>query len=370
MNRSLASSVVLALTLACPLVPLACGPEAKDPGRVGSSSGSSSLVMGSSAVTSGTGSMQIPPGAGGELAKKQLVLFLNVKNVDQTANPELKIQEGALKVANIELESLMPRMKRFRVFAIYNEGAQQMARSLSEAGEMAAVPAKSLPAPDLYLSATLTFNVERAELSGTEKKEQYSMTSVREYKGSLLYSLTGPDQQVLTDMADASGVIRPEPVRKLVGEALDPSTNKLIYRGGFNPRNPDNQAEVIREIVADMQAGLAAKLALSCPLTAKVTALNPSGTRFALEAGSSNGVYSGGKVIVWVDDGSFTYCLAETEAEPTVQKANLTILRWNESDPDALPIIQKLKANPASIKDYQIWGTTVDIPRQEMLKPQ
>ncbi len=320
--------------------------------------------------------MRLPPVAGSDLAKKQLVVFLKVKYEDQTKDPEFKMLDKAMRVANLELEALLPRMKRFTVYSIYNDGAKSVVRELSELGEMKEVNSTQLPAPDLHLNVTFTFNVEKGELDGKQKKDsKFSMTSVQDYQATMFYTLTDDKGEIRKDLEYASGRIPDKDVaankiRKFIGERLDPVSNEIVYQGGFNPKNEESQATVIRELVSNVLTGLTAQLALACPLTAKVTALNPSATKFVLEKGSSSGVFPHGKVIVWFDDGDFRFPLAEAEAEPTVDRTTLNVLRWNDADPDAAPVIKRFKADPSSVKQATVWGTTTDIPRREMLKPQ
>jgi hypothetical protein len=100
-----------------------------------------------------------------------------------------------------------------------------------------------------------------------------------------------------------------------------------------------------------------------------VTGINPSKTMFSVRAGEDNGIFKGTEMVVWVSVDDFNYAIASGEAEPTSDKSNIKILKWNESNPDAKAIVDKIKAE--GLKDFKetTWATSVGIPLKEMLAP-
>ena len=303
--------------------------------------------------------ISLPEGAGSALAKKQLVVFLNISAIDAIKDAQFKFSKESLQIANIELEALLPRMKRFTVYSIYDDGAERKARELGETGEMKTVDEKQLPKPDLYLNITTTLNCE------TNPVKHGQMLT---FKDSLIYNMTDKDKKVLDDTPEASGTIVVTTPRQ-TNQEMNLETNKLEYKGAFIPGDQESQANVIRALSADLLKGLAARLAKALPITTPVTGINPSKTMFSVRAGEDNGIFKGTEMVVWVSVDDFNYAIASGEAEPTSDKSNIKILKWNESNPDAKAIVDKIKAE--GLKDFKdtTWATSVGIPLKEMLAP-
>ena len=93
----------------------------------------------------------IPEGAGGDLAKKQPVVFLDIKTIDSCKDAKAKLDPGAIQLARTVVEAQLPRMKRFTVYSIYNDAGIRKARELGDTGIAAEVDQEQLPAPDLFL---------------------------------------------------------------------------------------------------------------------------------------------------------------------------------------------------------------------------
>ena len=302
----------------------------------------------------------VPPGAGSKLARNQLVVFLNISTIDAIKDAQFKFSKESLQIANIELEALLPRMKRFTVYSIYGDGAERKARELSDTGEMKTVDAKQLPKPDLFLNITTTLNCE------TNPVKHGQMLT---FKDTLIYNLTDSSKKVLDDTPEASGTIVAEPATRQVIQKMNLETNKIEYMGAFIPGDQESQASVIRDLSASILKGLAARLAIALPITTQVTGINPSKTMFSVRAGQKNGIFKGTEMVVWVSVDDFNYAIASGEAEPTSDKSNIKILKWNESNPDAKAIVDKIKAE--GLKDFKetTWATSVGIPLKEMLAP-
>ena len=314
--------------------------------------------------------VKVPMAAGSPYAAKQPVLYMQIETIDQTKDPALKLSKGALEAARRRLESQLPRMKRFSLYTVFNKGAVSTVKELNDLGEVKDVDASALPAPDLYLNATITFNLEKGELDGKQQKDsKYSMTEVMDYRSSMSWNLADSKRKILTDVGEASGAIDVPVKRKFVGVRLN-AQNEIEYQGMFNPTDPENQDSLATEFADDLIQGLCAKLALAVPLTADVTGLNPSGTKFGVKRGSAHGIFDGTKVVIWMKDPVVgAVALALAVAEPAIDTAALTIIQWNEEDEDAGPVIKDLKSAPAKAAEMQLKATTVDIPFKEMLKP-
>jgi hypothetical protein len=261
-------------------------------------------------------------------------------------------------------------MKRFTVYSIYNDAAGRKVRELQDAGMMEDSDPSQLPPPDLLLNITATLNAQ--------KQESMKATVVVDYTLTVLYTLTDAKGKVLDDTPDASGSIRSpnpsDPDAVKIGQreftlTFNRKTGKEEYRGGFDPKNPDSGASVVRNLMADINKGLAARLAIALPLTTEVTGLNGSKTKFSIRSGQKDGVFKGTKVVVWMSDGDFSYAIASASAEPVADKANLNIVEWNDSDPDAAEIVRKLKESGFDAFKGKLFATTTDIPMAEMLSP-
>lgn len=320
------------------------------------------------------GGISIPEGAGGALARKQPVILMDIETVDACKDATLKLDPAAIQVARLQVEAQLPRMKRFTVYSVYGDAAGRKARQLSDTGIAAEVEESQLPAADLRLNITATVNVERN--SDKSKSEEWVVCTA-----SITYTLTDSKGKVLDDTPHASGTIRTPPpqagqkledmtnVRKRVFR-YDPTADKWKFMGGFEPSDPESAAALVRKTVESPLKGLVAKLAMALPVTTEVTALNPSKTQFAVKAGQRNGIFKGTRLIIWCEQDDFTYAIADTVAEPTMDKANLKIVAWNEADPDARAIIDQLRSG--GIGDGlrgKLWATTEGIPLEEMLAP-
>lgn len=309
--------------------------------------------------------LSLPGGAGGALARKQAVLYLQVEVIDQTRDPEMKFSVGALAVAKAELESLMPRMKRFTVYSVFNDGAKRLVRDLSEIGEMDNGAASRLPAADVLLNVTMTLNCEKAKMSGPGKGD-HTLDEIRRYRETVVYTLTDRNGRILDDTPEASGTLS-HPLRRDVGRLVNLQTGKVEYKGGFDPSDEASQAAIVREMTQALNEELSEVLALAIPLTADVTAINSTGTAFSFSKGSRHGVYRGGEVVVWARTGDFDYVIADTVSEPTADRATLKVVRWNTDDPAAARIVHELRNQPDAVKRHQLFGTTKSIPEKEQV---
>lgn len=304
--------------------------------------------------------MMLPEGAGDELAYKQPVLFMSIDVIDQTSDPELKFSAGALAAARVELESLMPRMKRFKFYSVFNTAGKQLARELAEIGEIKDVSGAALPAPDAFLNVNLTVNCEKATFSGRNDGDT-TLDERRKYEETLFFNLTDAQGRIL-DVRESSGTLVTAPLFKDIGRIVDLETGKVKFKAAFNPADEVSQAAVIRELTRDLNKKLASLLARCIPLTAEVTSINPSGTAFVMDRGGQHGVYPGGQVTVWARIGDFDYAIAETISEPTAARTTLRVQRWNSGDPEAARVVRELQSDPNAIKRYKMFGTTTSIP--------
>ncbi len=311
------------------------------------------------------GQFELPDGAGGDRARKKCVLFLALElNEDlRAANADAVPESGKLRAyANQQIEALMPRLKRFTVYSLYNSGGREMVRQLVELGEVEEAPKlrSEMPAPDVILNLKATWGRVKERMQGDAKMDELHL-----HRTTYTYNLTDASGMTLQDAREASGVIEWE-VPKMVAKIVPLSGGPAQFFGGFNPNDTENVHNVFETAFTDVNRGLAQKLALAFPVTAKVTGLSPSGTQFAMAAGTRDGVFNGGKVTVWVQDpGGFDYVIAEAEAQSTIDRTTLKVTGWNHRDPDASRIVRVLQREPSRFKDYTVWATTKDIPESD-----
>ena len=306
----------------------------------------------------------LPDGAGGDRARKKCVLHLRLTLKEKEGKPGSIAIPNSPKLqayANEQIEALMPRLKRFTVYAVYNSGGREMCRQLAELGEMQESPklVSELPDPDVCLNLEASWGRVKERMQGNMTADEMHIHRV-----TYSYSLTGADRRTLEDARDASGVIEWE-VPKMVAKNVPLNGGPPEFFGGFNPEDEENVHNVFETAFTDVNRGLAQKLALAFPVTAKVTGMNASG-KFAMAAGTRDGVFNGGKVAVWVQDpAGFDYVIAEAKAQSTIDRTTLTVTSWNYGDADAERIVRALRRDPSRFKDYTVWATTKDIPESD-----
>lgn len=315
------------------------------------------------------GPLEMPAGAGGELARIQPVLYLDIDCEDQTNDPELQFNMSAVQQGRLQVEAMIPRLKRFTVYSVFNGAAKRLYEEMADLGQVAprSTTNEQLPEADAFLNVKLSYACEKRGMSGRTDDPWFTLDGSREYVATLTYTITDAAGKVLDDTPEASGVVTHR-ITKDIGRRFNPNTGKDEYRDAFNPKDESSQKKVLGELNRTLNQFLAARLGAAIPLTTPVTGLNRGADMFSIGKGQSHGVFRETQVAIWARDGDFTYVIADAVAEPTTTTASLRVTRWNTRDADANAIVQDLQRNPKNLVNYKLFATTKDIPLKEQLR--
>ena len=296
---------------------------------------------------------ELPEAAGSDVAKSQLHLLLDIEKIEDVSTDEpLRLRSDSLMAAKQEVEVVLPRMKRFTVFGVFNGAAKRLGDELKDLGEIGGDAAGEAPPVGLNLNMSLTFNCSK-------KEDLQTGNHYLTYKLTLRYSLAdakGGANNAIRDSREASGSITE------VEERFAVTKSDGSYTDAFNPRDAAIQRYLVQGLANRVIRGMCSRLAKALPVTGKVTGFD--GSYFSVDVGSANGVYPG-PVSVWAQRGDFSYPIAETWAEPNSKRSMLRVIEWNYGNERASQIIKEIKAGGIPVQGCEIFATTKDIPDLE-----
>ena len=229
------------------------------------------------------GAMSIPPGpiaipqnAETKYSKRTMVLYMNIT---MTASGSVKLSPGGMQALKIFIETEMPRLKRFKIYTLFNDGAYRLVKELEDVGEVDYQEEEALPAADAYLNISMDIQVEKNEGSGGRGREESEIY----YTVVTMATLTGTDQQVID-----SHKFKSTETRKII-ELINPRTGKPTYRGGFDPTDQDNLNKVLQQAGRKQLIDLALWLGKKYPITCNITGLSRSGEKMGGDQGLRTG---------------------------------------------------------------------------------
>ncbi|MEI7657733.1 MAG: hypothetical protein WCK33_06665 [Phycisphaerae bacterium] len=306
------------------------------------------------------GDFTLPKNAGSEKAQKQIVLYMKIST---TRSGPVALTPGAEQSLNNFIEAQVPRLKRFKVYGVYNTGARRLVEEMADQGRMAASESGELPAADALLNISIDIQTETNVFAGAkDPTDGKPKDTVVVYKVDTKASLQDSTGRVLTSQnfvgigsRDVVEIRKPDGSRQFVG--------------GFDPNDPGNVNTVLQSAARKVLTDIAAMLGETYPVTGRVTGMSASGGRMSMDKGVEQGLTNETQVVVWADDDDgVATALAYANCEALDGRSTLNIWGWNTSSPDASPIIAKIQKDPASVKSMKMYATSIGLPVPEQWK--
>lgn len=299
------------------------------------------------------GPIAIPQNAGSKYSKRSLVLYLNITT---TKSGSIDLSPGGLQAMKSYIEAELPRLKRFKVYAMHNDGARRLVKELQDIGDVEYEPTTILPAPDLTLNLSMDIQVEFAQMNTKVSDEIY-------YRSVLSMGLT--DEHSGENIAGQNFEAQQD---RKVRMAFNPATGKKEFTGGFDPKNLDNVNKVLQQLGRKQLINLALFLGRQYPITCNITTLSRTLTRFGGDQGFENGLRNDVDVVIWGDDGGIPTALAAASVEAGADKSAFTVSRWNDGEPDAALWIEELKKDRSQVPTSGLMATSYSMPIPEEWK--
>jgi hypothetical protein len=248
----------------------------------------------------------------------------------------LTVDEDGQRFTNLckFVEAELGRIKRFRVYVLYNDGAYRLAQDLCDIGEAAPILRKP-PSFDLGLGITLTANQQKTESSTGNDHYFFQVMAICS----------------LSDLETGSQKF----ARTFEGEnCWRTAINGLKQRvGGYDPsRTQDREAALFDSAVTSLRL-LVTQLGNEYPVAARVT--NATQTRLSLDKGSDDGLLGAENFIVMKDLGGGLMVPMFKASTQTVlnNSSTVEIIQRNSSDPDAGAYISMFEQNPANLETHE-----------------
>ena len=288
------------------------------------------------------GRLSVPENAGTEFSKKSLVLYMNITTLSEGPNA---LTPTALQEQKIFFETQLARLKRFKVYAMFNDGAYRLVKDLEDVGEIDYQDEETLPAADLNLNINISIQVE--ENVGRAVKGQAGETRMYYTYVTDVNLADGRTREMIEGHSFKETEYRS--IYKIPGPG-----GKFRFRGGFDPTNAENVNKVLQQLGRRQLINMALWLGKKYPITCEVTGIRRSGKSGGLNQGANNGLRNDVQMIIWGDDGIAPLALAAASIEASADKSGFNIMRWNTDDEDAAYWIEDIKADPGMVrKNYQ-----------------
>jgi hypothetical protein len=298
------------------------------------------------------GRIAIPMNAETKFSMRTLVLYLDI-TASQSTKDGPQLTPGGLQEMKIYIESELPRLKRFKIYSLFNDGAYRLVKDLEDEGEIEYQDEQTLPKADLYLNLNMAVQVELNEGSGKSGREKTEIY----YTIVTSANLTDTSREVV-----GAHNFKSTAVRQLV-QILNPMTGERKYQGGFNPTDPENVNKVLQQAARKQLVDLGLWLGRKYPITCDVTGLTKTATRMGGNQGVENGLRNDVDVVIWGEDEiGIATALAACTVEARANKSTFNISRWNTEEPDAVPMINEFKADPSLAKGAGLKATTHSMP--------
>ena len=237
-----------------------------------------------------------------------------------------EISNNVVQTLGTRMQTEMAKLRRFTIFSAFNRGGVMMYKELSDVGEVDLQEPVNQKALDLVLTGAITVSKER--------QQRYDHDEII-YEVECDFTCEDLKTRTVKFAEKAKG-------RTIRTYVLSLSGKKL---GGYSE---EDEKQAIYNAAMQALAVLANKLDNTFPVGGHVTGITSSGTRVAIDKGYEDGISKDMEMVIFADDMGVDIPLAYATAAPGKDKANLKIWRWNDSDEDAEPIIDKLRENPRS----------------------
>ena len=227
------------------------------------------------------GAMSIPPGpiaipqnAETKYSKRTMVLYMNIT---MTASGSVKLSPGGMQALKIFIETEMPRLKRFKIYTLFNDGAYRLVKELEDVGEVDYQEEEALPAADAYLNISMDIQVEKNEGRGSKGGDGGPRDPKIYYTVVTSAALTGTDRQVI----DSHNFKSTETRKNVENTQVD----GLPKYPGFDPTDQDSVNKVLQEAGRKQLIDLALWLGKKYPITCNITGLSRSGEKMGGDQG-------------------------------------------------------------------------------------
>ena len=265
--------------------------------------------------------IELPAGFSTESYRK-LTMGVAFSDIGKNAGD---ISPKIVQTLSARMQTEMAKLKRFTIFSAFNRGGVTMYQKLSDVGEVDLQQPVDQKALDLVLTGAITVTKER--------QQRYDHDELI-YEVECDFSCEDLKTRTVKFAEKAKG-------RTFRTQALSLSGKQL---GGFNE---EDEKQAIYNAAMQALAVLANKLNNEFPVGGHITAITRSAKRITLDKGKEDGIAKDMQMVVFCDDGGVDIPLAFASAQPGKNdRSALKIWRWNDSDEDAEPIIDDIKANP------------------------
>jgi len=297
----------------------------------------------------------LPENAGDIMSQKSLVLYLEVSLINSSET--FQMSPKARQALRSYLESQIPKLKRFRVFGVFNDGARRLTENLQDVGDIEYAEKKQLPPPDVYLNLQVDVTAETVSNKGGGGKENMDKIFFTIVTTASLQDNTG--EVIQSDAFENSA-------SRVYSKIYDFETKEWGFTGGFNPENEDNVNAVLQAVVRTQLVDIALWLGKRYPITGKILGLSKTGRKAAIDKGTEDGLTNSTEMVLWAqDDIGIPYPLAACTVSTMPDKSGLGIERWENEDPEAAEIIGEIVKNPKIVKDgedYTFYATSYSMP--------
>lgn len=296
----------------------------------------------------------IPKNANNAFSKRSLAMYLQITT---TKSGSIDLSPGALQAMKNYIESELPRLKRFKVYSVFNDGARRLTEDLQDLGDVEYQPTSAMSAPDLHLNISIDIQVEfgRGDAENRPDEIYYrSVMSVGVADGKTNELIAGQNFEAKQS--------------RLARMAFNPATRKKEFSGGFDPNDLDNQNKVLQQLTRKQLINLALFLGREYPITCNVTTLSRTLTRFGGDQGHENGLRPDVDMVIWGNDDGLPTALAAASIEPVAGESSMTICRWNIGEPDAGLWIEEIKGDRKTVSELGLMATTSSMPLPEEWK--
>jgi len=228
------------------------------------------------------------------------------------------------------LEAELGRVKRFKTYIQYNDGAVRLA---SDLGRLGVVKAQEQVLPELGLALNIALKTSR------ERKEAPSGNDNEWFYVDISYMLA----EIIDGRREElkSGTLFGRTPREVV---MGPNG-----RVGGWVENDASIAAAFREATVGPLRELVSMLGIEFPVVAGVVSV--TGTRIAIDKGSENGIpkMADNNFILCLDDNGITIPIMKAVSDSTQnRRSTLTIVKFNSFDEDALPHVKSFRNDPES----------------------
>ena len=255
----------------------------------------------------------------------------DIKNCQRELSLLVNVEEDGAKQTNLckYVEAELGRIKRFKTYVAWNNGAMKLASDLLDIGE-AAQTVRTKPSLDLALSISLL-----------SEREMMNMKY-----GNVRYGFKSDITCTLSDVRTGDQLF--SRVFEGVVVAAESVMGTKGRVGGFDPNSTEDVEAMLEQSVTVALRAMVSQLGNEYPVVARIS--NATQSRLSIDKGTDMGLFGAENFIVVEDIGGGLYVPIIKAGSETTMKTNgtLKILAFNKSDGDANPLIGSFQENPGN----------------------